>query len=146
MIRVSSQEQTVRLFHGDAVVWSAPVSTSRFGLGEEAGSQKTPRGLHSICEKIGANVPVFTIFDARLPVGIWDRAPSEKDLILTRILWLDGMEAANRSTKSRFIYFHGTNDETRIGTPASHGCIRLKNDDIISLFERIEIGTQVYIE
>ena len=146
MLRVSSTTQIVELIENEKVLWRAPVSTSAYGMGEAPGSQKTPRGLHAIAEKIGAGCPSNTIFESRVPCGIWDGAPSEKDLILTRILWLEGLEESNRSTHARYIYFHGTNHESNIGTPASHGCIRLKNADMLDLFNRVETGAQVYIE
>ena len=146
MLRVSSTAQTVELFENGTVLWSAPVSTSLFGLGEEPSSQKTPHGLHAIAEKIGAGCPINTIFESRAPAGIWDGAPTEKDLILTRILWLEGLEDSNRSTHARYIYFHGTNHESSIGTPASHGCIRLKNADMLALFDRVETGARIYID
>ena len=145
---VSTSNQSVTVFDGMQSVWSAPVSTSKFGLGEESGSHCTPRGLHRVCEKIGAGAAWGTVFKSRLLTGqIWTPDQiTEEDLILTRILWLDGVEPHNSNSRERYIYFHGTNQEDRIGTPASIGCIRLRNDDIIRLFDYAEVGTEVVIE
>lgn len=145
-IVVTSNKQIAELRDGTKVLWSAPVSTSQFGLGEDPGSFKTPRGWHHIAGMFGESAPLNAIFEARQQCGIWDGKPSEKDLILTRILWLAGEEAGNISSHERFIYFHGTNHEDKIGSPASHGCVRLKNADILELFERIHVGTKVLIE
>lgn len=147
-LHVSSKAQRVELRDAaNAVVWSAPVSTSKFGLGEEPGSFKTPRGRHRIAEKIGDGAPLGAIFESRVFAGkIWDRKPSEQDLITTRILWLAGDEECNQWTHNRYIYFHGTNHEDEIGTPASHGCIRMTNDDMKILFEKVPVNTPVYIE
>ena len=145
---VSTAAQTITVFDGRQPVWAAPVSTSKFGPGEESGSHCTPRGLHRVCEKIGAGAPLGSIFKSRLPTGkIWTQEQlTEEDLILTRILWLDGLEPANRNSRERYIYFHGTNQEDSIGTPSSIGCIRLRNDDVIRLFDYAEIGTEVLIQ
>ena len=147
LLHVSSKTQHLELRDEDEIVWSAPVSTSQFGLGEEPGSFKTPRGWHHVAEKIGDGAPLNAIFESRLFIGqIWDGVSLEKDLILTRILWLAGDEVSNISTHSRYIYFHGTNHEAAIGTPASHGCVRLKNIDMKNLFEKAIVGIRVYIE
>ncbi len=127
-----------------------PASTARKGAGSEPGSFKTPVGLFRIAEKIGAGAPPCTIFRSRLPVGIWPGAlpdgisPGE-DLVLTRILWLEGLEEQNANTYGRYIYIHGTNHESELGTPASCGCIRMSNRDIIELFDMVDEGTLVHI-
>ena len=148
-LRVDVTRQVVELLDADgAVRWSAPVSTSAFGIGTEEGSHRTPPGLHRIIEKIGAGEPLGMRFVGRKPTGeIWSPAspPVEEDWILTRILWLEGLEPRNANTRARYIYFHGTNREDRIGTPASHGCIRLRNADMVSLFEHIEVEAEVEI-
>ena len=125
-IRVSVPEQRLDLMTGDQTLVSYPISTSRFGLGAEAGSMKTPLGKFRIAEKIGADVPLGTIFRSRVPVAANDPPPPDDDLILTRILWLDGMQDHNANTRDRFVYIHGTNHESEIGRPASHGCIRMR--------------------
>ena len=148
-LSVDVAAQRVDLLGDDgAVLWSAPVSTSALGLGEEEGSNKTPRGRFRIAEKIGDGVALGTRFVGRKPTGeVWtvETPLTEEDWILSRILWLEGGEPANANTKGRYVYFHGTNREDRIGTPASHGCIRLRNADVIELFDRVEVGTEVDI-
>jgi len=129
-----------------------PVSTAASGAGNDSGSLKTPLGLHRICAKIGEGMPIFTTFVGRIPVGVFDLScdnPSH-DWILTRILWLEGMETGkNRrghvDTKSRFIYIHGTHEENMLGTPVSHGCVRMCNTDMLELFEHTHTGEIVRI-
>ena len=145
---VDVSRQAAELRRDGEVVWSAPVSTSRHGLGEEEGSLKTPRGLHRVAEKIGAGMASGTRFVSRRPTGeVWtpELPPAEDDWVLTRILWLEGMEPRNANSKARYIYLHGTNREDRIGAPASIGCVRFRNADVAALFERVEIGTPVEI-
>ncbi len=125
-----------------------PVSTSRFGLGTEPGSYKTPTGRFFIAEKIGDGAPLGAVFVSRQPTG--EIAPlespgEENDLITTRILWLAGSEPSNANTYSRYIYIHGTNHEESIGVPSSHGCIRMRNADIVELYAAVEPGTEVII-
>ena len=130
-----------------------PVSTSRYGAGETRDSYKTPRGLHLIRAKVGAGCPANTVFQARRPTGeIFDegmkvRFPN-RDWILTRILWLSGLEKGkNRlgdvDTMRRFIYIHGCPDSTTLGVPGSIGCIRMNNQDLIELFDRVSVGDRV---
>ena len=146
LIRISTSEQRLDLVGGDGVLVSYPISTSRFGLGSEGGSLKTPLGRFKIGEKIGDGVPSGTIFRSRIPLAPDDPPPPTDDLILSRILWLDGLEEHNANTRERFIYIHGTNHEDEIGQPASRGCIRMKNADLIALFDRIPLGVEVLIE
>jgi len=145
-IRISVAEQRLELLRDGALVASYPISTSRFGLGSEEGSMKTPLGKFRIGEKIGGDVPAGTIFRNRIPLAPEEAPLSTDDLVLTRILWLDGLETHNANTRDRFIYIHGTNHEEEIGRPASHGCIRMKSDDLIALFDEIPIGAEVRIE
>jgi lipoprotein-anchoring transpeptidase ErfK/SrfK len=144
-IRISVQNQTLELHDGDGVLSSYPVSTSRFGVGSEIGSFKTPLGRFRIAEKIGEGLPHGTIFKNRLPVGPTEAPQSTDDLILSRILWLEGLEEHNSNTRDRYIYIHGTKHEDKIGSPASYGCIRMKSVDLIELFERVPLGTEVVI-
>jgi len=147
-IEVNITTQRVRVVENDHVVWEASVSTSKFGCGEEIGSNCTPRGIFRITEKIGSDVPVGAIFRNRKWTGeVWnsEEAADAEDLILTRILWLTGEEPANANTLDRHIYFHGTNREDLIGTPCSMGCIRLRNDDMLRLFEMVSVGTNVRV-
>ncbi len=106
---------------------------------------KTPLGNFRIAEKIGHDAEPGTIFKARVALGPDDPLPETEDLITSRILWLDGMDEENANTRERFIYIHGTKHEDKIGLPASHGCIRMRNDDVIELFELVNETTQVVI-
>jgi lipoprotein-anchoring transpeptidase ErfK/SrfK len=146
LIRISVPDQRLDLLSGDVVLASYPVSTSRFGLGSEDGSMKTPLGKFKIAEKIGSDAASGTIFRDRVPLVLEDAPPPDDDLVLSRILWLDGLEEHNANTRDRFIYIHGTNHEETIGQPASHGCIRMKNADLIALFGRVSEGAEVRIE
>lgn len=151
-IIVSIEEQTARLFEGEKQIKAYPVSTSKYGIGTEPGSYKTPLGRFAIHQKVGAGADFGTVFKDRVPNGqvctenprneLWQ---SGEDLITTRILWLKGLDADNANTLDRFIYFHGTNQEHRIGNPASHGCVRMTNLDIIDLYERVDEDTEVVI-
>jgi len=106
---------------------------------------KTPLGNFRIAEKIGHDAAPGTIFKARVPLGPNDPFPDTEDFVTTRILWLDGMDAENANTRDRFIYIHGTKHEGKIGTPDSHGCIRMRNADVIELFQLVDETTQVVI-
>jgi phosphoserine phosphatase len=133
---VSIDDQTLTVCENGMHSRVFPVSTAIKGMGFTKDSYRTPTGLFRICEKIGAGHASGTIFKARVPVGQWrpGDAPDE-DLVLTRILRLDGLESANANTLERCVYLHGTNREDLIGQPAGHGCVRLRNDDMIELFE-----------
>ena len=155
-LRVSLADQRMELLNeaGEVVqIWS--VSTAAKGAGELAGSYQTPRGRHLIRAKIGEGLPLNTVFRARRPTGeIYTpelaSAHPGRDWILTRILWLSGLEPghnrlANRDTMRRYIYIHGTPDTEPMGVPASHGCIRMRNTDLIDLFDRVPVYTPVLI-
>ena len=131
---------------------SYPISTATKGMGNRLDSFKTPIGTHRICHKIGGGESRGTIFEAREPTGKIANSLDnrEKDEITSRILWLDGLqEGINKGgvydTYSRYIYIHGTSDEKRIGEPVSAGCIRMKNDDVIELFDEVLVGDIVVI-
>lgn len=152
---ISIAEQRLRLIEGRKVLMEAAISTALNGPGEEEGSGCTPRGRHRVRAKIGAGCPENTVFIARRPTGeiftpeLRQKAP-QRDWILSRILWLSGLEPgknrlANRDTMRRFIYIHGTPDEEPMGVPLSHGCVRMRNKDIIALFEMVPVGTPVLI-
>jgi len=152
MIRICIAEQM--LYHRNHVgVWHAyPVSTASNGMGNQKNSFKTPLGKHRICQKIGNHEPIMTAFRARQPVGIYkkDIDDPNKDWILSRILWLTGTQTGinkrgHVDSHDRYIYIHGTHEEERIGTPASHGCIRMLNEDIIHLYQHVDIGETVII-
>jgi L,D-transpeptidase YbiS len=144
-IRVSVRKQQLVLKSGRKKLAEYPVSTSRFGLGSKEGSFKTPTGKFRVAEKIGDGMAVGTVFKSRRPVKPTKKALREEDLVMTRILWLDGLEPRNANTHDRYIYIHGTNHEEKIGLPDSHGCIRMKNADLVELFERVTEGTPVEI-
>ena len=133
------------LKRGRAVERRFPVSTSKFGLGEEEGSFQTPTGRFRIAQKIGAGEPHDVAYKARLPLRPSPKMLAADDLVMSRILWLDGLEPHNRNTFDRYIYIHGTNHEEDVGRPASHGCIRMKNADVAELFELVEVDTPVEI-
>ncbi|MFT6182363.1 MAG: lipoprotein-anchoring transpeptidase ErfK/SrfK, partial [Akkermansiaceae bacterium] len=144
LIEVSISNQSLTVTQGGHSIFQAPVSTAANGSGFEEGSYRTPTGDFIVREKIGEGAPIFTSFKGRLPRSVWQGEKSN-DAILSRILWLEGLNDENANTYCRYIYFHGTHAEDLIGQPASHGCIRLKNDDILTLFEIIPIFTPVRI-
>jgi len=144
-LRISVPRQILEVVRNGQVDASFPISTSKFGLGSEPGSYKTPVGRFRIAEKIGANAPLNAVFKSREFTGEISQLAGDEDLILTRILWLDGLDPANANTHDRYVYIHGTNQEARIGSPASHGCVRMRNPDIVQLFDRIPEGTIVEI-
>ena len=148
-LRVSVSAQRLDLIGDDGrVARSFPVSTAKKGTGSEPDSHKTPLGWHRVCQKIGDDAVPGTQFVGRKPIGrVWKSTDplEEKNLVLTRILWLDGEEPHNRTSKDRYIYIHGTNREDLIGTPASAGCVCLKNSDVIELYDLVPPGTRVQI-
>jgi len=144
-LQVSIDDQTLRVLDAGSIVREFPVSTSAKGMGFSEGSHRTPTGRFRIAGKIGADAPTGTSFVGRQAVGCWDGHGSEGDMILSRILWLDGLDPENANTKERFIYIHGTHREDLLGQPASHGCVRMANADVIELFDLVEEGTEVEI-
>ena len=144
-ILVHVPSQTLDLTDGGALVRRYAVSTSRFGLGSAPGSYQTPTGRFRIAEKIGDGAVPGEIFISRAPTGKIGGESDEKDHVQTRILWLDGLDPGNANTHDRYIYIHGTNAESRLGTPASFGCVRMGNDDIIDLYDRVTVGAAVEI-
>ena len=107
---------------------------------------KTPTGRFRIADAIGAGMPVGTVFKSRRPVRATKKMLQAEDVIMTRILWLDGLDPGNINTHDRFIYIHGTNHEENIGRPSSHGCIRMRNTDLVELFELVDVDTPVVIK
>jgi L,D-transpeptidase YbiS len=154
-IKVIAKTQTLLVLRGDVELKSFPVSTSKFGLGERKNSFQTPRGWHEIRAKIGDDCPINTVFVRRRPTGevyspILAAQFPQRDWILTRILWLGGLEVEkNRlgavDTMQRFIYIHGTPDTNLLGIPASHGCIRMHNSHLLEVFSLVTIKTRVLI-
>jgi len=149
---VAIETQTLFVCAQDTIVERYAASTSRFGNGNRENSLKTPLGLHRIKEKYGAGAPAGRIFTDREDTGMdWDHGQAGDNLILTRILRLEGLEngvnkGAGVDSYERYIYIHGTGREDLIGTPLSHGCVCLRNSDIIRLFEIVKEGTLVYID
>jgi lipoprotein-anchoring transpeptidase ErfK/SrfK len=144
-IDISIPDQLLTLKRGRETLRSYRVSTSRFGVGTEEGSFKTPTGQFRVAKKIGSDAPSGTVFRSRVPLRPNDPLPATEDLVMSRIIWLDGLEEHNANTRERFIYIHGTKHEDKIGSPASHGCIRMRNSDVIELFELIDEETPVLI-
>lgn len=145
-IHISVSKQELTLKSGRKKLAAYPVSTSQFGLGSKEGSMKTPTGRFRIAEKIGDGMALGTVFKSRRPVKPTKKMLRDDDLVMTRILWLDGLQRANANTYDRFIYIHGTNHEGQIGEPASHGCIRMRNSDLVELFDRVGVETPVIIK
>jgi lipoprotein-anchoring transpeptidase ErfK/SrfK len=146
-IRVHVPSQTLDLLDdaGETIRCYA-VSTSRFGIGTEPGSYKTPTGRFRVAEKIGEGAEPGAIFVSRVPTGEFGREGDEHDHVQTRILWLDGLDPENTNTHERYIYIHGTNSESLLGTPASMGCVRMNNLDVIDLYDRVSSGITVEIQ
>jgi lipoprotein-anchoring transpeptidase ErfK/SrfK len=145
-IVVSTREQKLALLDRGNVVVIYPVSTSKFGLGDWRGSRFTPLGKLEIAQKVGDNAPPGAVFKDRRRTGevVAPDSPG-RDPIVTRILWLRGLEAQNANAFSRDIYIHGTPEERRIGTAASYGCIRMRSSDIIQLYNIVGAGAAVTI-
>lgn len=154
-IEISIAKQRLVLSQNNIALEAYSISSALKGVGEMRGSLQTPRGWHVIRAKIGDGMPVNTVFVGRRPTGeIYStdlaKQYDARDWILTRILWLSGLEVnKNRlgsvDTMRRYIYIHGTPDEVPMGVVGSHGCIRMRNSDMIALFNRIPVGTKVLI-
>src|SRR3954467_1793724 len=145
-IVVSVPEQTLAVVDGGVVRERYKVSTSKFGLGDNPNSYATPLGSLEIASKIGGNAPMGTVFKSRQPTGeiLRPNAPG-RDPIVTRILWLRGLERGNARAYSRGIYIHGTPVENQIGRPVSYGCIRMRSNDVTRLFNTVRVGTKIEI-
>lgn len=144
-IRVNVSHQAMDLLKDGKTLKTYPVSTSKFGLGTEPGSFKTPLGNFRIFSKIGYGASLRSVFKSRKTTGEISPLGGDEDRILSRILWLEGLDETNANTRDRYIYIHGTNQEAFIGTPASHGCVRMRNEDILNLFMEIPDGSLVEI-
>jgi lipoprotein-anchoring transpeptidase ErfK/SrfK len=145
-IVVSVPDQTLALVDGGVVRERFKVSTSKFGLGDNPNSYATPLGSLEVASKIGGNAPLGTVFKSRQPTGeiLRPNAPG-RDPIVTRILWLRGLERGNARAYSRGIYIHGTPVEAQIGRPVSYGCIRMRSNDVTRLFNTVRVGTKIEI-
>lgn len=146
-IHVHIPSQTLDLLdEGGTLVRRYVVSTAANGVGFAPGSNQTPTGRFKIGEKIGDGSPEGSIFVSRVPTGEVGRADSLEDHVQTRILWLEGLDEENANSRERYIYIHGTNSEGALGSPSSHGCVRMANADVIDLYDRIQAGTPVTIQ
>ena len=155
IIFVSIEKQ--RLYHikNNKIISEFIISSSAYGTGNKAGSNKTPLGLHKVKQKYGDNTPINGRMKGRVYYGeiatiYKDSTKSKTDDVTTRILWLEGLEHGRNKGEGidsfkRYIYIHGTSEEGRLGTPASHGCIRMKNKEVIDLYNKVAIGTLVLI-
>ncbi|MDR3476900.1 MAG: L,D-transpeptidase [Gammaproteobacteria bacterium] len=155
-LKVIIDKQQLIVLDDNSVLREYAISTGKNGVGEKYGSEKTPRGLHIIRAKIGSDCEPNTIFIKRRPTGeiftpdLRDQFPT-RDWILTRILWLSGLEVGknrlgDNDTMRRFIYIHGTPDDIPMGIPGSKGCIRMRNKDIMELFDQVPVFTQLHIQ
>ena len=155
IIFVSIEKQKLYHIKNNTIISEFIISSSAYGTGNKEGSNKTPLGLHKVKEKYGDNTPINGRMKGRVYYGeiakiYKDSTKSKTDDVTTRILWLEGLEQGkNKGEKidsfKRYIYIHGTSEEGRLGTPASHGCIRMKNKEVLELYEKIKIGTLVLI-
>ena len=155
IIFVSIKDQKLYHIKNNRVINNFSISSSKYGTGNKNGSNKTPLGLHKIKEKYGEGVPingkmVGRIFYNQIANIYKDTTESKTDDITSRILWLEGIEKGKNKGEgidsyNRYIYIHGTSEEGKLGTPASHGCIRMKNKDVIDLYNKVEVGTLVLI-
>jgi lipoprotein-anchoring transpeptidase ErfK/SrfK len=145
-ILVSVADQSLELYYRNKPIGRYLISTSRFGLGDRPGSRETPLGRMEVAKKIGARAPVGAVFKNRRPTGeiLRPDAPG-RDPIVTRIIWLKGLEPKNRNAFTRCIYIHGTPEERNVGHPASFGCIRMKSADVVQVFNTIGLGSTVDI-
>ncbi len=151
-IRIARQELWHCQFRTETsltVIKKLTASTSRFGIGQQEGSNKTPLGLHRVAKKFGDNLPAGAVFKARVYQGYeWNGKP--EDTITSRILWLDGLEpglnrGGNVDSFKRYIYIHGTGDQSTLGRPASCGCTHLADADLLPLYDEVPVGTLVWI-
>lgn len=153
-IKVYSNEQKLTVLV-DGVTHTYLISTASEGVGQQMGSLQTPLGAHRICAKIGEGLPLNSVFRGRRWTGeVWTADLGAcfpgRDWVLTRILWLQGLDPGlNRGgsvdSKRRYIYIHGTNEENRLGSPASHGCVRMANKDVVALFNLVAVNDLVLI-
>jgi lipoprotein-anchoring transpeptidase ErfK/SrfK len=145
-IIVSVPDQVLAIVDHRHLIARYPISTSKFGIGDSAGSYRTPLGTLFVSAKFGDNLPQGAVIKNRVPTGevVTANAPG-RDAIVARVIWLRGMEAQNCGARDRCIYIHGTPEERRIGKPASFGCIRMRARDVIALYDSVHIGMHVIV-
>jgi len=154
-VDIGRQHLSLFMAPGARCIWETDIATAKNGMGEAQGSYKTPRGWHVIRAKIGQGAIRNAVFVGRRPTGevyseALRRIYPERDWILTRILWLSGLELGknrlgNVDTMRRYIYIHGAPDEDAMGVPSSHGCVKMRSDDLLYLFDRVDVGTRVHL-
>jgi lipoprotein-anchoring transpeptidase ErfK/SrfK len=143
---VSVPDQVLAIVDRGHLIARYPISTSKFGVGDSAGSYRTPLGTLFVSAKFGDKLPPGAVIKSRAPTGEVVAVDSPgRDAIVARIIWLRGMEAQNRGARDRCIYIHGTPEERRIGKPVSFGCIRMRSRDVIALYDCVHIGMHVTI-
>lgn len=155
LLFASVSEQKMYHIKDQKIIETYTISTSAYGIGCKTGSNKTPPGLHKVAAKYGDDTPINgrmigRVFYGQIATIYTDSTKSKTDDVTSRILWLDGLEKGLNKGEGidsfkRYIYIHGTSEEGRLGSPASHGCIRMKNKEVIELYEKIKIGTLVLI-
>jgi len=143
---VSVKDQKLGIYSQGKLTKEYVISTSKFGLGDQKGSNRTPLGQHEVIAKIGQGLPPGAVLKSRRWNGevLKPNAPG-RDPIVSRILWLRGMETTNKNAFNRFIYIHGTSEENRLGKPASYGCVRMGMKDVVDLFDNVNVGAKVVI-
>ncbi len=154
-VHISLKEQRLALWQDEVCTWQTAISSAKNGAGECNGSEQTPRGWHVIRAKVGQGLPINSVLVGRRPTGeIYQpqmkQTHPNRDWILTRILWLSGLEPGfnrlgNVDTMRRYIYIHGCPDEDTMGIPSSHGCIKMHNATLLDFYDRVSVGTRVYI-
>lgn len=143
---IRADSQTAEVWDGERLLKTCRISTAKNGPGSAEGSYCTPSGKLRVARKIGDGLQEGAVLKSRVPTGeIWQGEARDEDLILTRILWLEGREDHNKNSFDRYIYLHGTNQEKTLGTPASRGCVRFSNKDIIEIFDLLAEGAEVEI-
>ncbi|MDB4126533.1 L,D-transpeptidase [Flavobacteriales bacterium] len=155
VIYVSIKNQKLYYIEQDSIIKEYIISSSAFGIGSASGSNKTPIGLHGIKEKYGEKTPINgkmtgRVFHGHISTIYTDQTKSKTDDVTSRVLWLEGLEKGKNRGEGidsfkRYIYIHGTSEEGRLGKPVSHGCIRMKNKEVIDLYKLVEVGTLVLI-
>lgn len=155
-IYISVAEQRLQLIDKQNILLEVQISTAKNGVGEQSGSECTPRGWHKIQAKIGANCPENTVFVGRRTTGErWSESLQQqypnRDWILTRIMWLSGLQAGlnrfgKQDTMARYVYIHGCPESHTMGVATSHGCIKMKNTEVAALFDQVEVGIPVFID
>ncbi len=146
-VAITLRDQKLTLFKGGNKVKDYDISSSKFGIGSRNGSNHTPTGVHAVTKKVGEGQPEGMVFKSCRPTGeVVPVNAAGRDPIVTRVIQLSGLEGSNKNSHSRRIYIHGTPEERNIGRPASYGCIRMRSEDVVDLYSRVQRGTPVAIE